>query len=251
MLAAWAWQKRTRNAGIVDLIWTASLGLLALVYATLGTGWGPRRGLVAALAGVWAARLTWHLVKRFRSEAEDGRYAALRESWGERFDGRMLWFFQAQAVLSVLLSLTFLALCFAEAPGWRPQDAIAVVLWFVSVIGEGVADNQLARWRRDPDNRGKTCRAGLWGYSRHPNYFFEWIHWLAYPLIGIGLPYGWALWLTPALMLFLVTKVTGIPPTEEQSVKSRGDDYREYQRTTNAFFPGPRRVGSEQQLRTS
>ena len=95
------------------------------------------------------------------------------------------------------------------------------------------------QWRAAPAHRGRTCRAGLWRYSRHPNYFFEWIHWLVYPVIGIGLPYGGALWLAPALMLFLVLRVTGIPPTEEQALRSRGADYRDYQETTSAFVPWP------------
>ena len=112
-------------------------------------------------------------------------------------------------------------------------------------VGESVADRQLSAWRADPANRGRTCRAGLWGYSRHPNYFFEWIHWLAYPTLAVGLPYGWVAWFAPALMLYLVLKVTGIPPTEAQSLRSRGDDYRAYQRTVNAFFPGPRRRAAE------
>lgn len=241
MALAWLRQRRTGNAGIVDLIWGASLGALAVSYALLADGWAPRRFLVGALAGLWSARLTWHLWLRFSSEAEDGRYAVLRDRWGERFQPWMFWFFQAQAVLALLLSLTFLALCMADLQGWRVQDAIAVVIWIVSIAGETVADRQLAAWRGNPANRGRTCRRGLWAYSRHPNYFFEWLHWIVYPVLGIGLAWGWALWLAPLLMLFLVLKVTGIPPTEEQSVRSRGDDYRDYQRTTNAFFPGPRR----------
>jgi len=239
MVWAWARQRRTGNAGVVDLLWTASLGLLALVYATLLDGWAPRRVLVAVLAGAWSARLTLHLYQRIRSEAEDGRYAILRERWGTRFQAWMFWFFQAQAVLAWLLSLTFLGLCVAQPEGWRIWDAVGVVIWISSVAGETVADQQLHAWRSNPANKGKTCRSGLWRYSRHPNYFFEWMHWLVYPVLGIGLPVGLALWLTPASMLFLVVKVTGIPPTERQSLRSRGDDYRAYQRETNAFFPGP------------
>jgi steroid 5-alpha reductase family enzyme len=238
---AWARQRRTGNAGIVDLIWSASLGVLAAAYAVGTDGWLPRRVLVGVLAGAWSARLTLHLYQRVMGEPEDGRYTALREELGDRFDRWIHWFFQAQAVLSVLLSLTFLTLCLAPAEGWRVWDALAVFLWLVSIGGESLADRQLRAWRADPDNAGKTCRRGLWASSRHPNYFFEWLHWLVYPILGIGLPLGWALWFTPALMLFLVLKVTGIPPTEEQSLRSRGADYRAYQRTTNAFFPGPRK----------
>jgi steroid 5-alpha reductase family enzyme len=241
MAAAWQRQRRTGNAGIVDVIWAGSIGVLAVAYALGAEGWGPRRLLVALLAGLWSARLTLHLFRRVAGEPEDGRYAGLRREKGERFDTWIFWFFQAQAVLAVLLSLVFLVLASASSEGWRIWDLAAVVLWIASIAGEGVADRQLHAWRADPSNAGKTCRRGLWAYSRHPNYFFEWVHWLVYPVLGIGLPWGWTLWLAPLGMLFLVLAVTGIPPTEAQSLRSRGEDYRAYQRTTNAFFPGPRR----------
>ena len=251
MIFAWMRQKKTRNAGVVDVIWTISLGALAIYYALLTDGWAPRRVLVALLAGLWSGRLALHLIQRVWSEPEDGRYRALRESWGSNFDQKMFWFFQAQALLSVLLSLVFLFLCLSPEAGWRWSDAFAIALWALSILGEGIADRQLARWRSNPDNRGRTCRAGLWRYSRHPNYFFEWLHWLVYPVLGFGLAGGWALWIAPAAMLFFILKVTGIPPTEERAVQSRGDDYRQYQRTTNAFFPGPPRKQTEHALEIS
>lgn len=251
MALAWLRQRRTRNAGIVDVIWSASLGVLAVVYAATGDGWEPRRWLVAVLAGLWSARLTAHLARRVASEPEDGRYAILRETWGDRFQSTLFWFYQAQAVLAVALAAALFAVANAEAPGWRPQDLVAVLLWVVSLAGETVADRQLHDWRGRPENRGRTCRSGLWAWSRHPNYFFEWLHWLVYPVLGLGLEGGWLLWLAPASMLLLILKVTGIPSTEEQSVRSRGDDYRDYQATTNAFFPGPRRERPRELTETS
>lgn len=239
--AAWWHQKQSGNAGIVDPIWAGSLGLLALFHAWVGEGWGPRRVLVAALAGLWSLRLTWHLTARYLREPEDGRYSVLRERWGAKFQSTLLWFYLAQGVLSVLLSLMFWVLCSAVEPGWRVQDGLAVLVWGLAWMGQALADRDLAAWRSDPANRGRTCRQGLWAHSRHPNYFCEWCGWLVYPLLGIGLPWGWLLWLGPLLMLFLVLRVTGIPPTEEQSLRSRGEDYRNYQATTNAFFPGPAR----------
>ena len=241
MVLAWLRQRATRNAGLVDVIWSGSLGGLAILYVALAEGWWPRRLLVGALAAIWSIRLTVHLWRRVAREDEDGRYADLRRDLGPRIDVWLFWFFQIQALLAVLLSLAVLVPMAASAAGFGARDVVAVVLWITSIVGELVADEQLRRWREDPANRGRTCRSGLWRYSRHPNYFFEWIHWLAYPVFAIGLPFGWAVWLAPAVMLYLVTKVTGIPPTEQQSVRSRGDDYREYQRTTNAFFPGPPR----------
>jgi len=238
MTLAWRRQKKTRNAGVVDLIWASSIGLMGIGYGLLADGWLPRRILVVTLVGLWSLRLTRLLYKRVRDEPEDGRYSQLREDWGQRFDANALWFFQAQALLAVLLSLTFLPLVVAAEAGWRAQDGFAVLLFLASVVGEFISDGQLHTWRTNPANRGVTCREGLWAWSRHPNYFFEWLHWLAYPVMGISLAYGALLWIAPALMLFLVLRVTGIPPTEQQSIKSRGDDYRAYQRETNAFFPG-------------
>jgi steroid 5-alpha reductase family enzyme len=244
MTAAWALQRRTRNAGVVDVLWAGSLGALAVFYGFAADGWAGRRILVAALAGAWSARLTWHLARRFAGEPEDGRYADLRARLGRRFDRWTFWFFQARALLAVLLSVAFLVPASAATAGWRVWDGVGLVLFAVSIVGEGIADRQLSAWRSDPANRGRTCRAGLWRCSRHPNYFFEWIHWLVYPVLGVGLPLGWTLWLAPALMLFLVLRVTGIPPTEAQSLRSRGEDYRDYQRTTNTFFPGPPRAAA-------
>lgn len=241
MYVAWLRQRRTGNAGIVDVLWAASLGGFGLLYLAGADGWWPRRLLVGGLVFAWSLRLTLHLARRVSSEPEDGRYAALRREWGARFPSRISWFFQAQAVLATLLSLPFLFLAASPVAEWRLQDGLAVLLWVASVLGESVADRQLHAWRRDPGNRGRTCRSGLWAYSRHPNYFFEWLHWLVYPVMAIGLPWGWTLWLAPAVMLYLVLEVTGIPPTEAQALRSRGDDYRAYQETTNAFFPGPNR----------
>ena len=245
LCGAWLRQRRTGNAGIVDVLWAAGLGGFALLYSAGAGGWWPRRLLVGGLAFVWSARLSLYLIRRVSSEPEDGRYASLREEWGSGFQTKIFWFFQAQAVLAALLSLPFLFLASSPAAGWRVQDGLAVLLWVTSVLGESVADRQLHAWRREPANTGLTCRSGLWAYSRHPNYFFEWLHWLVYPVMAIGLPGGWALWLAPAAMLYLVRRVTGIPPTEAQSLRSRGDDYRAYQQTTNAFFPGPNRRATD------
>ena len=243
MGVAWARQRSTGNAGIVDVIWSASIGALALVHLATADGWLLRRLLVCGIAVVWSARLSIYLAGRVASEPEDGRYRELRDDLGQRFNRWIFWFFQVQALLAVLLSLAILVP--ASAPGpehWRALDALALALFMISLVGETVADRQLHAWRRDPANRGRTCRAGLWRYSRHPNYFFEWIHWLVYPVMGIGLPLGWILWLAPLVMYGFVVRVTGIPPTERQALRSRGDDYRAYQRTTNAFFPGPPRA---------
>lgn len=242
MFLAWLRQRRTENAGVIDVLWAFAIGGLGVAYALAADGWIGRRALVGGIVAIWSVRLGLHLAQRVFSEAEDGRYAEIRASKGETANVWLFCFFQAQAALAVLLSLAVLVPASAKLEGFRAWDFAALLVFAVSVTGETIADRQLAAWRRDPANRGRTCRSGLWAWSRHPNYFFEWLHWLTYPLIAVGLPGGAFIWLAPALLLYLILAVTGIPPTEARAIESRGDDYRDYQHTTNAFFPGPPRA---------
>jgi steroid 5-alpha reductase family enzyme len=246
MALLWGIAERTKDAGIVDLGWTLLLGALGIFHAVRGDGDPERRLLLGLLTGLWAARLGWHLwTDRLRGKEEDGRYAELRASWGPRSSRNFFLFFQAQAALDVLLSIPFLVAAANPAPGPGLAEALAVGIGVIAVTGETIADRQLAAWRRDPSHRGLTCRTGLWRYSRHPNYFFEWIHWWAYVPLAAGGPLWYLALLGPALMLFFVLKVTGIPPTEARALRSRGDDYRRYQRETSPFFPWFPKSGTE------
>jgi steroid 5-alpha reductase family enzyme len=232
---AWWWQQRHRNAGLVDVVWAGGVAGAAVLLAALGDGAAMPRLLLALLGGLWGLRLAWHLWRRVRGEQEDGRYAALRQSWG---DAPLRWFalFQAQALLVVLFALPFAAVASnrMESPGllWA-----AVAVWVVSVVGEAIADAQLARFRAQPQNRGRTMRAGLWRYSRHPNYFFEWLHWFAYGLLAVGSPIAWLAWSGPLTMYVFLRWLSGVPHTERQALRTRGDDYRRYQRSTPMLFP--------------
>ena len=182
-------------------------------------------------------RLAFFLLKnRILRESEDPRYQQLRQQWGDRAERNFLFFFLFQAVLVLLLALPYLAVARNQSQlGW--MDGIGICVWLISLVGESAADRQLQEFKSDPGNRGKTCRRGLWRYSRHPNYFFEWLHWWSYPFLAAG-SHIWALSLTgPAVMLFFLYKVTGIPATEKRALESRVEDYRRYQQTTSAFFP--------------
>ncbi len=232
----WVVQKRTGDAGIVDVVWGASVGILSVAFCMAASGNIARRWIIAALAVFWSARLSWHLLQRVLKMSEDGRYVELKEAWGDQVDYRMFRFFQLQAFASVLFALPMLIAAWNESPlGWL--DFFGVALWIFAISGEAIADSQLHRFRLDPHNKGKVCQNGLWHYSRHPNYFFEWLHWWSYVLLAITGQFGWLAIFAPLMMLFFILKVTGIPPTEKQAIKSRGDAYRRYQQTTSPFFP--------------
>jgi steroid 5-alpha reductase family enzyme len=241
MAVLWAVQLRTRDAGVVDVAWALGVACLAVVYALLADGDAAHRALAAALASVWGLRLGLYLLfDRVLAKPEDGRYRALRARWGERADGRFFAFFQLQAAFVVFFSLPFLLLALDRADGLGAVEWIGVGIWAVGNLGAAVADLQLAAWRSDPANRGSTARTGLWGWSRHPNYFFEWVTWCGVAVAATPAPWGWLAWLVPAGLLFLLFRVTGIPATEAQAIRSR-PDYAEYQRTTSVFVPLPRR----------
>jgi steroid 5-alpha reductase family enzyme len=245
MLALWWWHLRIRNAGVVDFGWTASLAMLAALYAAAAPGDLRRRWLIAGMTIVWASRLAFHLLRdRILGQPEDPRYADLRARGSVAAALRFLPFFQIQAALAVLFSIAVLIPAFNPAPRLQAIEAAAVALWALAFAGEALADRQLARFKRRPDSRGRTCREGLWRYSRHPNYFFEWLAWVAFALFALGSPGGVAVLICPALMLYFLLRVTGIPATEAQALRSRGDDYRRYQRTTSAFVPWPPRSAS-------
>ncbi len=240
MTAAWLVQRRLGEADVVDLVWTAGLGGAAIAHAALlREGLPARRWLVAALVAVWSGRLALHLLRRVREPGEDGRYRALRERWGSSAQRLLLLFFLAQGVTVALLSLHFAAAMLHPADALRIWDLLGAAVVLLAVTGEAIADRQLAAFRADPHNAGRVCKRGLWRYSRHPNYFFEWLHWLAYPVIAWGAPWWPGLLVAPAAMYVLMRHVTGIPPTEAQALRSRGEAYRRYQRETSAFFPRP------------
>lgn len=242
MVALWLVHLRKNDAGLVDFGWAVSLAGMAVGYAIAGPGATAPRVLVLVLGGLWGGRLALHLLlDRIVGKPEDGRYARLRSHWGTRAPLYFLGFFLAQAVLALLLSAPFFLAVHTVEPGLGIAHFAAVIVFAIALAGEALADRQLARFRGDPTNRGRTCRVGLWRWSRHPNYFFEWLIWCAFALLAMPAPAGaWAL-LAPLAMLILITRFTGIPYTEAQASRSR-PDYADYQRTTSAFFPWPPRA---------
>ncbi len=238
MLILWAIQLKTKNAGIVDLGWTFCVFLMAAFCFVGSVGDTTRKSLVFMMVLIWATRLNGHLTRRyFGHRGEDARYHKWRLEQKDKASGFFLFVFLFQGLLAIVLSLPFWIASADPTSGLRPLEFVALCLWAVAITGEAIADKQLAQFKADIAHRGEVCQVGLWNYSRHPNYFFECILWIAFYLFAAGSPGGlWAL-LSPILMIFFIVKVSGLPPAEEQSLLSKGERYRFYQQTTSALIP--------------
>ena len=236
---AWWLQLKTKNGGLVDAVWAITLGGLASLYALTGTAPLETRLVLAVMGGAWGLRLGWHLWVRNWGKPEDFRYAQFRKDWGAAVNVKMFWFFQFQNIFTLLLSASaFIVVAYRPdaAPLWAYP--LAAIIWLISVVGEGMADAQMEAFRRNPANKGKVCREGLWRYSRHPNYFFESVFWFSFLPLAIGAPYGWVTLGAPLVMAFLLTQLSGMPLLEKEMM-ARKPGYADYVRTTSALIPWP------------
>jgi steroid 5-alpha reductase family enzyme len=243
MAVAWLIARITGNGGWIDVFWSFGIGVLGVAFALLPADDGVvawRRIAVAILVGLWGLRLGAHILKRVRHGPEDARYAGLRAAWGQHYPSRLFGFALVQAVVAVLLALAMRLAAINPVPELRLLDGLGIIVLAAAILGEGIADRQLTAFKADPANHGKVCDQGLWSWSRHPNYFFEWLGWLAYPLLAIGPDgWGWSALLGPVLMYVTLVYLSGIPPLERHMLQSRGEAYRAYQARTSAFLPWP------------
>jgi len=235
----WALSRRLDNYSFVDITWAYGLAIVALLYAYLLQGYDLRRALMLVMAMVWSCRLGTYLLFRIHRHHphEDVRYQVLRKKWQDHLASRFFWFFQAQGLLVLLLSIPVLLAMHNDSPHITLVEWIGAAVWLTGVSGEAVSDAQMAAFKKDPGSKGKVCNIGLWRLSRHPNYFFESVTWFGFWLFACGSPWGWATVYAPLLILFFLLRVTGIPLTEKCAVESKGDAYRDYQLTTSAFIP--------------
>jgi steroid 5-alpha reductase family enzyme len=246
MAAAWYLQRRTGNSGWVDVIWPLGVGSVAFIVSIVPiTDGGPRwrQIAVAVVAACWCIRLGLHIAGRARSQTDDPRYRNLIDQWGPNAARRMFWFLQSQAAVGCVLVISIMLAACNPDPELRIQDVLGLATLAAAIVGEAVADRQLRTFRQGPGNEKAICDVGLWQWSRHPNYFFEWLLWVAYPVIAVDFagynPYGWLAIPAPVCMYWVLVHVSGIPPLEEHMLRSRGDLFRAYQERTRPFFPLP------------
>lgn len=236
MILVFLWGLKIKNNGVVDVFWAFNFLVIAAVIWFLAEGNNERKNLVCGLAALWSIRLGIYLSIRVLGhlEVEEGRYKQLRLEWNNT---KFFFFFQMQALSNVLLCIPFFVIALNKSEHISLIEYIGAALWLLSIIGEGLSDWQLQQFKKDPANKGKVCQYGLWNYSRHPNYFFQFMIWVSVLIFALPSPYGWLAVLCPLSIGYLIFKVTGIPMTEEQAIRSKGEAYKEYQRTTSAFMP--------------
>jgi len=240
----WFRQLKTKNANAVDVAWSLSFTWTTLIggYMAIQDGVSWRILLIGSLTMFWSLRLgIFLLINRvLKTKTEDGRYRRLRDEYHLGAKG-VFFIYQAQVLLVLILSFPIWIAMDLDATSFRIWDLFGVLVFVLGMVAEAIADHQLEVFKSNRANQGHTCQVGLWKYSRHPNYFFEWIHWWAYCLFAIGSEH-WIWTLTaPLVMLFFLLKLTGIPATEKQAMKSRSD-YKAYQNRTSKFFPWPPKV---------
>ena len=252
MIGSWLTQKATRNTGWVDVFWSYGMGVSGAAVALIPVDADTvntlpvspiRRWIVAAMILLWALRLGTYIARRVAGSPEDARYRDMRAEWGKRFDLNLFGFVLTQAPAAAIF-------CIAPYLAARPQryelgvqDILAVAIFVVALGGESLADAQMTRFKADPKNHGKICDKGLWAWSRHPNYFFEWVIWFAYPMMAISSD-DWASWLSliaPAIMFVVLRFGAGVPPLEKSMAASRGKAFDAYKAKTSTFIPLPPR----------
>lgn len=241
MFVLWVVGIWCENFSYVDIGWSANFAVLGLLYAALAPGYGPKKWLMAGMFCLHGTRLAWHLARRILGHPEEGRYVQLRRDWGgggrAALNLKFLLFFKFQALLNVVLSLPLLVVALDTDRQWHALQIAGAALFFVAIVGEASADHELAAFKHNPANKGAVCDVGLWRYSRHPNYFFEWLIWISYAVFALASPYGWLALVSPILMLHFLINVTGVKATEEQALRTKGERYRQYQARTSGFIP--------------
>lgn len=239
----WVVSVLKRDVSIVDGVWALMLLATAIVYATGAEPYTGRTTLILTLVVLWAVRLSGHIIYRNWGEPEDRRYRHIRQKYEPNFAlkslGLIFWF---QAGLAWIISMPLWPALTVPVDG-EACDVLAVMVWTIGMIFEGVGDWQLSRFKAESENHGKVMDRGLWRYTRHPNYFGECLIWWGFYFFAV--PTGaWWTFVGPLLLTYLLLKFSGVT-LMEQTIVERRPTYREYIARTNAFFPGPPKQGTD------
>lgn len=238
MAILWAIYFVKRNAGIGAIGWASGFILTSWIYLLIGDGYLLKKLAMTLMVTIWAARLVFLFYQRYVSLPEDSRFVDIRASWGGDRSGILfLMLFLFKGLLVVILSIPFLIVSHNAKSSWDSWELIGFLIWAAGVVGESIADLQMQKFRSNPGSQEKVYQNGLWRFSRHPNYFFEWVVWIGFWVFALPTQGGWLAIISPALVLALLLKVSGIPLLEPVLLKKKGEAYALYQKTTSPFFP--------------
>ena len=241
MLAVWGVSLAMRDASIVDIAWGSGFVLVAWVTYWLSDGNSTRSLLLTLLTTIWGGRLAFYLAKRNLGHGEDFRYQSMRRKHGDRFPIVSLYtVFGVQGALMFIVSLPVQLGQVRTEPGFGVLGALGIWVWGVGLYFEAVGDAQLARFKRDPANKGLVMNQGLWRYTRHPNYFGDACVWWGLGLIAAESSLGIYGFIGPIVMTILLVKVSGAAMLDRALLK-RKPGYEEYVATTSGFIPRPPR----------
>ncbi|MFN2426157.1 MAG: DUF1295 domain-containing protein [Candidatus Binatia bacterium] len=237
----WVASVALRDASLVDRFWGLAFFVIASATSAATDGYEGRAHLVLVLTAIWGLRLSIHITVRNLGAPEDYRYRAMRQHWGGLFPVvSLVTVFALQAVLAWIVSLPVQAAISAGRPASITfLDILGVLVWTAGFLFETVGDWQLARFKADPRNRGQVMDRGLWRYTRHPNYFGDAVVWWGLWLFAAATGAWWTA-VGPALMTFLLMRVSGVSLLERRLLKTK-PQYEDYARRTSAFLPMPPR----------
>lgn len=234
MCFVWVLYKIYNNPSIVDTSWSIGLMISGLIYLS-SNPINLRKIIIASLLIAWALRLAGHLwLTRLRIGHRDKRYTSISREWKINPDLGFFLNFQLQSALIFIISFVFFFISLSPLETLSMVDVIAIMLILIGIFGESIADMQLEKFKKNYP--GQVCDAGLWYYSRHPNYFFDWITWLGFALFGVQSSHGYFGFISIGVLYFIFTQITG-PITERGSIQLRGEAYLKYQSSTSMFIP--------------
>jgi steroid 5-alpha reductase family enzyme len=225
-----------KDNSIVDVGWGPGFILVAVVTFFLRPGFEARHVLITVLVLIWGLRLATHIFLRNWGRGEDFRYAKWRKDWGRWFIPRSFFqVFMLQGVFMLLISSPIILVNRSRESGLTMLDALGGLVWLTGFLFEAVGDYQLKRFKQKPESRGKIMTAGLWKYTRHPNYFGEAVLWWGIWLVALSVDSGWAAIISPLTISFLLLKVSGVAMLEKKYAGN--EEFAAYARRTSPFFP--------------
>lgn len=234
MTIVWVIYRLIKNPSVVDVGWATGLMLCGALFV-LTHNPNTRSIILLMLLFLWGLRLGLYLfITRISKGHVDKRYLTLSEGWKIAKPLGFFLNFQLQGVLILIIAMPWFFIPLVPRTDMSLFDMILILVILAALIGETVADQQLQQFKRQ--SPGRVCNTGLWQYSRHPNYFCEWLIWCGFSLLALSNLLSYFALLSPLCLYLLMTKITG-PMTETASLKSRGDAYRQYQTDTPMFFP--------------